>query len=299
MTTCAQSERCAVCATTGGPFEAHHIALRTNHSATVMLCPGCHRDQTERQLQAGLIGRGNAPSDDPAVALLHALSEGLAGIFIAHARRTGNFDLAKLGQQFRRTTLRLLPTVSNERPGAFGPRPISNDRHRRAGKPQQARGMLAPGPSPSVTESLHALAGILPAFAAAATDPLPDTAELLPGVTVDELCGLLSPSGARRIACNLATLEEHPCAGELAAIIERDWDAALSAVTQLAAGDPAADDGNPPEQLIESLREFYTLTERWTACLLALAADGDPAQVFERFLDRGASEPDRRPRLTA
>jgi hypothetical protein len=223
-------DRCADCAADAGPFEQHHIALRANHqTATVPLCKApapCHDEQTARQHEAGLIDRRGASPRD-ALALLHALTEGVAGIFTAHARRAGYEPLIRDIERDRRATLHLLASLPDVRPGTRGPRPISNDRRRRAGGRRQAPG--TPAPAPNVADSLQALAGILPALATAISGPprpgaaalLTGAAELLPGVTVGCLSELLTPSGARGIARNLAALEDHPRVGELAAVIAR------------------------------------------------------------------------------
>ncbi|MGI8559471.1 MAG: hypothetical protein ACR2ND_14405 [Solirubrobacteraceae bacterium] len=295
-----QTERCTICATTTGRFERHHIALRANHpGATVTLCRDCHAAQTERQYDAGLINRRSTSPSDPALALLHPLTEGIAGIFAAvfaaQARHADAADLGMRNECSRRLTLRLLAVTSPDRPGALGPRPILNDRRHR-------RRQELVTPVPSVDELLEALAAVYPALAAAITGTLPGSVELLEGFTVEDAARLLSPSGARRLARNLATLHAHPRAGELEGIIERDFNAALATVAQLTTATMADALGEPTEidfeQLVGTVRGFYALAEHWIELMSALASTAQPANAhaaFERFLHRRAPASTDRP----
>jgi hypothetical protein len=291
--------RCAVCTTTEGPFECHHIALRANHdTAAVAVCRGaCHDEQTDRQRRAGLIGRCNKSADDLTLALLHAITEGLAGIFDANARHTGNVELAHYIDRDRRVTLRLLALVSDERPGALGPRPITNDRRSRH---RQARNTSAP--MPNVADSLPALAGIFPALITAiSTPPRPGTAALLPGstellrgFTVDDAARLFTPAGADKLARRLAALEDHPRIKELAAIIERTSTVGFELTDQLAnatAAEALGEEEIDTDRPVQLGRAFYEQARSNFDFALSLVSGADPAEALERFLDR-ADEPD-------
>jgi hypothetical protein len=291
------TKRCARCGSTEGPFEQHHLALRVNHdTATVWLCKGrCHNEQTARQLQAGLIDHRSTAARNPSLALLHALTEGLAGIFTAYAHRAGYEPLIRDIDRDRRATLRLLTSISDKRPGTIGPRPISNDRRR-----QQARNTSAP--VSGVANSLQALACILPALYTAISKPprateaelLPGEAELLHGFTVEDAARVLTLAGADRLARGLAALEDHPRVGELAAVIERGHALGLAFNEQVAKATAADGLGEPAEietdGLVQLGRTFYDDARAYFDFALALATDTDPADAFERFLDRQARE---------
>ena len=216
--------RCAVCATTEGPFECHHVALRANHEgATVDVCGTCHGEQTDHQRRAGLIGPYSMSAGDPTLALLRAITEGLAGIFGAYAQHTRNVQLSRYIDRDRRVTLRLLASVSDERPGTVGSRPITNERRAPRRQASNTSGMT------SDADSLQALAGVIPALLTAVSTPprpgapalLPGAVELLRGFTIDDAASLFTPAGASRLARGLAKLEHHPRISELAVIIER------------------------------------------------------------------------------
>lgn len=291
--------RCAVCATTERRFECHHVALRANHeSATVDVCGACHDEQTDRQRRGGLIGRCSTSCNDPTLALLHALTEGLADIFAANARRTGNVQLARYIDRDRRATLRLLALVSDERPGALGPRPITNDRrcwHRQA--------CNTSAPMPNVADSLPALAGIFPALVTAISTPprpgaaalLPGFAELLRGFTVDDAARVLTPAGADRPARGLAALEHHPRIGELAVIIERTSTLGFALCDQLAkatAADGLGEGEIDTDRLVQLGRAFCQDARANVDFALSLATGADPAEALERFLDRADERDD-------
>jgi hypothetical protein len=288
--------RCAVCAADEGPFERHHIALHANcEGATVPLCAPprpCHDEQTERQRQAGLITKKPIKRGDE-LQTLYALTEGVTGIFTAHARHTGALDLATRNEQSRRATLRLLALIPDES-GTLGPRPVANDRQRRrCGKRRQPDG----APAPIVTDALEAIAGILPALAVVIAETLPGSVELLPGLTADKLRGMLTPADARRLARNLAKLEACPRAGELAAAIEHDWSAARAAIQSLAAAALACDERETEHadfaRLAETVRGFHTVAARWVELLSALTANARAAgldSALERYLNRQADE---------
>lgn len=215
----------------------------------------------------------------------------MAGILAAHAHRAGAADLALQNERARRVTLRLLAVSSASRPGALGPRPISNDR-----RPCRHR-QVPSSPVPSGAESLEALSAILPALAAAISGALPAPAEPLPGFTADQLRALLTEASARRLARNLAALESHPRIGELAGALKRDWNiahAAIAALTTLAQADASHEPATADTlKLVETVRDFYTFAERCFELGLALAAHGRRADVYaalERFLDGRAGK---------
>jgi hypothetical protein len=286
--------RCAVCAMTECQFECHHIALRANHeTATVDVCRTCHDEQTDRQRRAGLIHRRSMSAEEPALALLHAVTEGLSGLFAAIARRTGHVQLARYVDRDRRVTLLLLALVSDERPGALGPRPITNDRRAR----RQVRHTSAP--MPSVADSLPALTGIFPALITAVSTPprpgtaavLPGSAELVRGFTVDDAARLFTPAGADRFARGLAALEDHPRIGELAVVIERMSTLGLVLCEELAkatAAEALGEEEIDTDRLVQLGRAFYEIARSNVDFAVSLATGGDPAEAFERFLDRAA-----------
>jgi hypothetical protein len=290
--------RCAVCAMTECQFECHHIALRANHeTATVDVCRTCHDEQTDRQRRAGLIHRRSMSAEEPALALLHAVTEGLSGLFAAIARRTGHVQLARYVDRDRRVTLLLLALVSDERPGALGPRPITNDRRAR----RQVRHTSAA--MPNVADSLPALAGIFPALLAAISTPprpgaaalLPGSAELLRGFTVDDAARLLTPAGAGRLARGLAALEHHPRIGELAVIIERTSTLGFELCDQLAkatAADGLGEGEIDTDRLVQLGRAFCQDARANVDFALSLATGADPAEALERFLDRADERDD-------
>lgn len=293
-----------MCTRTECRFECHHIALRANHeSATVHLCGACHDQQTDRQRRAGLIARHSTSADDPALALLHALTEGLAGIVAAQAQRTHNLQLVEHIDRDRRATLRLLASLSDERPSALGPRPINNDRGCRR---RQARSTAAP--MPSVADSLAALAGIFPALMTAISTPpqpgaatlLPGRAELLRGFTIDDAGRLFSRAGADRVARGLAALEDHPRIKELAVIIDRASTLGFVLCNQLAkatAVDGLGEGQMDTDRLIQLGRAFYNDARSTVDFAVSLATGGDPAEALERFLSRAdqSDEHDRSP----
>lgn len=284
--------RCAVCATTQGPFECHHVALRANHErATVDICSACHGEQTDHQRRAGLIGPCSSSASDPALTLLRSITEGLAAIFASHAHRTGNVQLARYIDRDRRATLRLLASVSDQRPGAFGPRPITNDR--RPGR-RQARNTSTP--TPSVADSLLALAGIIPALLTAVSIPprpgvaalLPGSVQLLRGFTVDDAARLFTPAGADRLARGLAALEYHPRIGELAVIIERTSTLGFELSDQLAKATATESLGEgqiDTDKLVKLGRAFYQDARSSVDFAVSLATGADPGEALERFLD--------------
>jgi hypothetical protein len=303
MTDRADTQRCAVCGTTEGPFERHHIALRTRHeTATVLLCRPCHPQQTARQRDAGLIGPRSTPSGESAVTLFHALTEGLAGILTDHARRAGLDQLVALHQQSRRATLRLLAQLSDDL-GSLGPRPITNDRRSRR---RQASNTSAP--MPSVADSLPALAGILPALVSAISTPprpgaaalLPGSTKLLRGFTVDDAARLFTPAGADRLARGLAALEDHPRVGKLAVIIERMSTLGFVLCDQLAKATAADGLGKgeiDTDRLVQLGRAFYEDARSTVDFALSLTTGADPVEALDRFLDRAdeRDDGDRRP----
>ena len=285
--------RCAVCATDAGPFERHHIALRANsQTAAVWLCRPCHHKQTDYQRNAGLITREPIEGGNE-LSAVHALTEGLTGILKANALTLGDEQLARSSEHNRRVTLRLLAVMSDERPGRLGPRPISNDRRRGVGRRRQAPTL----PAPSVADALHALAGIFPALALVISELLPGGAELLPGLTVDDLTRLLGSGRAARIARGLAVLESNPRARELAAIIERSR-ALESAFNEQLAG-AAASDGLgkcgeiDTDGLVQLGRAFYDDARAYVDFAVALANGADPVAALERFLDQTTGRSDR------
>ena len=287
MTDPEHTERCTVCATTNGPFEQHHIALRANSRATVPLCRDCHPGQTERQRRAGLITKHRHQGGD-GLSLLHAVTEGMAAIFdaiFADHPDSGVAELAAANEQARRVALRLLAVASPDHPGALGPRPISNDRRR---KHLPARGASAA----SDAELVEALAGgLFPALATAIAGTLPGDVSLLPGLTVDELPGLITPAGAHNLAVNLPVVESHPRIGELTEVAERDRHTLLAAVSGLAQAAASHGLGEPINsgQVTESIRSFLRLAEDWIALLSALASSprrGDAEAALGRFLER-------------
>jgi hypothetical protein len=271
-------------------LEQHHIALRANsQEATVWLCHDCHQEQSDRQRRAGLISRRCTPPNEPASALLHALNEGLAGIFAAHACQAGYGPLIGKIDRDRRAAGRVIAVISDERPGVLGPRPISNDRRR--ARRRVARSSSAPR---SVGDSLEALAPILPAICTAVSALLPGPTELLPGLTLDQASELVSPTNTARVASGLAELEHLPGGGELAAVTERTSAPMLALFEELAAAAAAGGLREPGEidsdRLIRLVQAFHAEAREYLEFLVSLASGDEPLDALKRFLGRHVTE---------
>ena len=206
-----------------------------------------------------------------------ALAHGFNALLIEQARMLGLDDLASLGERQHRGMLRLLASLTDE---PLGPNPITNtlgDR-RRLDQPRPV------SPALSVAELLEAVAALLPVLIDAANELLPASVELLPGFSAAELRALITPASAHRLARGFAVLEDHPRAGELAAVIER---AALwpELVEQLIAHAAAGEeDAQPDAQLVGTLRARGADARLGLDFLLALAGGENPGAAFERFL---------------
>jgi hypothetical protein len=274
--------RCAVCATTEGPFHRHHLALRANDdAATVMLCIRHHNEQTARQRNAGLITREPTKGGD-GLRTLHALVEGLAGVLSANAGVLGDRQLACAGEQDRRFTLRLLGLICDERPGQLGPRPISNDRRNEVRAPD-----IRGGDTPSPAAALQALAPVLTALANAIDSLLAD--EVTQALVHEHALGLATAGGQlaadRELCVALAALDDHPRAGELSALIGESRLLFHKLIKKTDALVQAGDDARPDSQFTEMARAFMDATQRSLGFWQALGAGNDPTVALNRLLD--------------
>jgi hypothetical protein len=190
----------------------------------------------------------------------------------------------------RHATSRLLALICGERPGALGPRPISNDRRR--AHPRGERSCL---PAPSVADSVEALTCIFPALCAAVSHMLPGPTELLPGLTLDQASELFGPANTGRLASGLAAVEDHPRSGELDGVTDRATALLLALFDELAAATAVNGIGEPArvdmDRLIGLARAFRSEARAYIDFLCSLVAGEEPAYALERFLDQGVTEP--------
>ena len=273
--------RCAVCATTEGPFEKHHIALEGNcKAAFVLLCRVCHEDQTRRQRRAGLFELSAV--HDPHLYFMVALVQGTAELLIANVQAAGEGSGVEMAERFRRLTLRLLSVAWDPVPGSIGPRPISTDRRRIGTK-------RAPAPAANANQDPAVLAegfgcGLFPALAAAISD-------LIPGTSEAAVTTRLAASAPAAVG-GFSALEDHPRADELRAALRHGEQVAATLFEQLvemAANQALGEATGIPRSLIEAAHSFRAVTNAVVEFFLGLADATSPENVcaaLDRFLAR-------------
>lgn len=245
--------RCVVCGAPDRPLEQHHLALRSNHHATVDLCTPCHRGQTKRQHDAGIL-RPTESSSGPELTVMRGLLVGFWGIFDAFYRSRDDLpfseELEVRNDEFFRVTTRLIGLASEELPGSLGSRPIANDRGARTRHPVET----APGATAEETGVALAVQ-VLPTIAAVISSVLPDDAVLFPGITVQDVVELCSPSRMRTLALNVIALEADQHLAEAEPMLEQDVSQVLAVMKQL--------NGACANQALNGLDEAEVGTRRW------------------------------------